>query len=174
MPVSNKKALVPALSMAELKDKIPGCARVKYKAGAILMKEGSPASSCLYVVKGRVEIQKKARNRKWISLGSVKTGEFVGEMALLSGEKRNATVKALTNVEALEIKSEDFSRLLKNQSPIAFHLALHLSGVVATRASKVLKLLAHQPDIVPLRKSEPADPVDVRQILHQVYSLWAV
>jgi CRP-like cAMP-binding protein len=51
-----------------------------------------------------------SKNRKLTKLGR---GEYFGEVALLTGEKRNATVRAVTPVEVLWLKRNDFNKFVR-------------------------------------------------------------
>jgi CRP-like cAMP-binding protein len=102
----------------------------------------------------------------------VKTGEFLGEMAMLSGARRSASAIALTRVEAIVIDHAEFIGLLKAQNPFASRLLLQLSTLLATRCHLLLRLIARQPELIPFGKSAP--PLDVRAVLNRVYTLWAV
>jgi len=50
------------------------------------------------------------RNRK---LANLRRGEYFGEVALLTGETRNATVRALTPVEVLWLNRNDFNKFVR-------------------------------------------------------------
>lgn len=69
----------------------------------------------MYVIKrGEVQVL-----RDFAIIAELSDHAFFGEMALVSDEPRNATVKALTEVEALVLKKEDFRMLLETKPSIA-------------------------------------------------------
>ena len=120
-----------------------------------------------------MQILKKTRRGGNVLLAEVKAGEFLGEMAMLSGEKRSASAVALTRVKAIMVQYDEFETLLKLQHPFAARLSLHLSTLLATRCHRLLRLIARQPEVVPLG-GKKAPPIDVRAVLNHVYTLWAV
>jgi len=120
-----------------------------------------------------VQILKKTQRGRNVLLAEVKTGEFLGEMAMLSGEKRSASAVARNRVKAIVVQFDEFETLLRQQHPFAGRLSLHLSSLLATRCHRLLRLIAHQPEIVPLG-GKKAPPIDVRAVLNRVYTLWAV
>lgn len=150
---------------------LPRSKRHKFKAGTVILKEGTRADSCFLILSGRVQISKRMKTRTVTDLAVVKKGDFFGEMAMLSGQPRSATARALTATEAIEIKRVDFVRLLHQQDPLAARLALQFSAALALRCSRVLQLLAKNPGE---KFIGDVKPVDVRKVLHRVYSLWAV
>jgi CRP-like cAMP-binding protein len=162
----------PAVTPQELMRELPDSEVLEFEADTVLLKEGSVATSCYYVLKGRIQVVKKTKKQKAVPLATVHAGDFVGEMALLSGEKRSASAVSATRVKLLEVKREDLRHLFHKNSPFAGKLALHFASTVAARSSQLLKLFGRQAGIATGGKVSPA--VDVRQVLHEVYSLWAV
>jgi CRP-like cAMP-binding protein len=170
-----KKKTGPLITIEpdELVREFPKSKNVTYASGEKIFKEGSKAESCYLIIQGKVQILKKTQRGSSVLLAEVKAGEFLGEMAMLSGETRSASAVALTRVKAIVIQYDEFETLLKQQHPFAGRLSLHMSSLLATRCHRLLRLIAHQPDIVPLR-GKKAPPIDVRAVLNRVYTLWAV
>ena len=167
------QAFTGQISQAELLREFPGAKSVSYEAGALIFREGSKAANCYVITKGKVQILKRTRKGENIPLAVVKPGEFLGEMAMLSGECRSASAIALSRVEAMVINHAEFVALLKAQNPFASRLALHLSTLLATRCHLLLRLIARKPEVVPLGMTK-LPPIDVRAVLNRVYTLWAV
>jgi CRP-like cAMP-binding protein len=170
---TKKKTSATSISKEELVREFAGAKTVTFKAGTTFLKEGSKAESCYVITQGRVQILKKTNKGESIPLAVVKPGEFLGEMAMLSGERRSASAIALTKVEAIVIEHAEFVSLLKAKNPFAGRLSLQLSTLLATRCHRLLRLIAHQPAVIPLGSSK-VPPIDVRAVLNRVYTLWAV
>ena len=168
-----KRAPAGAISAEELLRELPGSKLVTFKAGTLIFREGSKAESCYVITQGKVEILKKTRNGETIPLALVKPGEFLGEMAMLSGERRSASARATTRVEAIAIEHAEFVALLKAQHPFASRLSLQLSTLLAARCHRLLRLIAHQPEVIPFG-AKKVPPLDVHTVLNRVYTLWAV
>jgi CRP-like cAMP-binding protein len=74
-----------------------------YRSGAVLMEEGEFGTSMLVLTEGRVRVSiddGRGGRRDVADLGA---GDIVGEMSLMTGARRTATVTALTEVAGLEI-----------------------------------------------------------------------
>ena len=170
---SRKKLSAGNISPEELLKEFPSAKIVTHEAGKLFFREGSKAENCYVILKGKVQILKKTRNGENVPLALVKPGEFLGEMAMLSGERRSASAVAVTRVESIVIDHLEFVALLKVQNPFACRLCLQLSTLLATRCHRLLLLIARQPEIIPLGVKKVA-PVDVRAVLNRVYTLWAV
>jgi CRP/FNR family cyclic AMP-dependent transcriptional regulator len=72
------------------------------KAGEVLFQQGDMADRAFLVKTGKLEAAMQS-GKKNIQLGDILAGEFVGEMAHITGEPRSATVKALEDSELIEI-----------------------------------------------------------------------
>jgi CRP-like cAMP-binding protein len=168
-----KRAQASAISPKELLRELPGAKLITHDAGAFIFREGTKATSCYVITQGKIRILKRSHNGEEIPLGLVKPGEFLGEMAMLSGERRSASAVAVTRVKAIVIKHADFIALLREQHPFASRLSLQISTLLATRCHRLLRLIARRPEVVPLAMKK-APPIDVRAVLNRVYTLWAV
>lgn len=168
-----KPGPIMTIAPEELIRELPGSKIVTYEAGTTIFQEGSKAKSCCFITQGKVQILKKTRKGERVNLATVKPGEFLGEMAMLSGESRSASALAVTRVKAIVIQHAEFESLLKAQHPFAGRLSLQLSSLLAARCHRLLRLIARQPDVIPLG-GKKSPPIDVRAVLNRVYTLWAV
>ncbi len=79
-------------------------------AGAPLMRKGEPGDCMYFIVEGEVEVALEPRS---VRLGP---GSFLGEMALITGEPRSASVNARRATQLLTLDIADF-RVLAGQHP---------------------------------------------------------
>ena len=84
-----------------------------YPAGAVIMRRGEAGDCMYFVVEGEVEIQLQSGP---LYLGA---DQFFGELALLTGDPRNATVAAVQNCTLLALDIVDFHELLARQPELA-------------------------------------------------------
>jgi CRP-like cAMP-binding protein len=94
------------------------------RPGDILCREGDPGDYFYLIVGGEAEVRKGRT-----ILTTLGPGEIFGEMSLLTGEPRSATVVAATPMELYQLNQENFGQVLK-RSP---HLAWALSRTLARR-----------------------------------------
>jgi len=86
--------------------------------GDILAQQGEVGDVMFIIVSGEVRVV-VTRDQKQIELARRKPGEYVGEMALISKEPRNATLAAIGNVRALSIDQKSFEALLRDRSDVS-------------------------------------------------------
>lgn len=91
------------------------CEEVKIKKGEIIFKEGSPGDALFIIKKGVVKVFKETRTRKKL-ITILSEGEFFGEMALIDGSPRSATIVADEDSEFIKLSLENFNKL-KNEYP---------------------------------------------------------
>jgi len=77
--------------------------------GSLLFSEGEAADAVYVVLSGAFVARKGAQRRV---VGYISPGETVGEMALLSGKSRSASVVAVRDSEVLRFATADFEQLL--------------------------------------------------------------
>jgi len=107
----------------------------EYATGQVLLEEGTRGESCLIVTAGSVEVV-KAIGRRERRLAVLPAGSLVGQIALVHDGIRQATVRALEHVLALELSRHNFERLLAAQAP----LAIRFQEQVAAASIRQLRL----------------------------------
>ncbi|MCW5551299.1 MAG: cyclic nucleotide-binding domain-containing protein [Verrucomicrobiae bacterium] len=90
-----------------------GFPRLLVPHGQVVFRENDPGD-CLYVVRrGRLRVLQHYNTPRQRLLGEVGHGECVGEMALLGGSLRSATVVAIRDSELIQVAQKDFDRLIR-------------------------------------------------------------
>lgn len=80
--------------------------------GEIIVREGDIGDTFYLIRSGVVQISTMNRkNRQQVVLGSMLAGDFFGEVALLTGKPRTATVRAQGRVEIMELSRDDFDKI---------------------------------------------------------------
>lgn len=87
----------------------------QFREGEIICNENANSRSMFFLEEGRVLVSKKD-----VPLAYLEEGEYFGEMSLLEGKQRTATVKTVRDSIIYEISSETFDKFLR-ASPEAMH-----------------------------------------------------
>jgi hypothetical protein len=80
------------------------------KVGEVIVREGDPGDSMFIVSTGEVRAT-ILRDGQQVPVATMRDGDFFGEMAVLSGEPRTATVTAVKSTELLELSREHLSEI---------------------------------------------------------------
>ncbi|MFI5168131.1 MAG: cyclic nucleotide-binding domain-containing protein [Thermoanaerobaculales bacterium] len=82
-----------------------------FREGATIMREGEPGSSLFLIDEGTVEVQTTDQAGQLLVLAKLGPGDFFGEVAVLSGKPRTATIIARSAVSAIEITRATLDRV---------------------------------------------------------------
>jgi small-conductance mechanosensitive channel/CRP-like cAMP-binding protein len=99
-----------------------------FGTGEPIITQGEPGDSLFIIARGQVQVSLAASGIEQV-VATLRTGDFFGEMSLLTGEPRAATCSALTDVVCYTIDHRALKPLLA-QRP---QLAEHLSSVLVSR-----------------------------------------
>ncbi|MGM0600626.1 MAG: cyclic nucleotide-binding domain-containing protein, partial [Candidatus Rifleibacteriota bacterium] len=98
-------------------------------SGTVLFKEGEKGDAFYLLKEGTVEVYKSEGDteKKVTDISHKDESNFFGEMALIEGAPRNATIKTATECNLLEIDKLNFDMLLRLNSFIALRIMTALS-----------------------------------------------
>jgi small-conductance mechanosensitive channel/CRP-like cAMP-binding protein len=114
------------LSDEELSRAAARCRPLHYAAGERIIEEGAPGDSFFILDRGEVEVSKEMGGVRR-PLARLMEGQFFGEMALLTGEKRAATVVAATDVDLFTLDKTGFHDIIVGNPAIAVDISTILS-----------------------------------------------
>lgn len=109
----DQSPLFSEFSRDELVEVIRGLNLLSYEPGDILMSEGEPGASLLVISSGSVKAFVKNAEGKNTQVRTMAAGEFFGEISLLSGKPRTATVTASASCDLLELDRETLEDIAK-------------------------------------------------------------
>lgn len=118
-------ALFAGLDDAEVAELAERARPLSFGRGEVVVRQGEPGDAMYVLTRGEAEVRVRADDGTQRRVGTVPQGGFFGEMALLCGEARSATVAApdTTDLETLVLLSEDLAGLLERRPELAEVLA---------------------------------------------------
>jgi CRP/FNR family transcriptional regulator, cyclic AMP receptor protein len=129
--------LFSTLDPEEINELIALASEVEIKVGEILFTRGSEGDELFVLVRGRICLELDGRDGKTISLGALGEGDMFGEVSVLDGGKRSATVKATEPSELLAIRRNDLIALMQRFP----NIAIKLLGVLAKKLRMTNELI---------------------------------
>jgi len=98
----------------DIKAKLDSIVEKPFAKGEVIFRQGDDGDRLYVVTKGEVEVVREDPEKGDLVLARLGPGEYFGEMALINNQPRNATVRAVTDAETLNIHRTDFDLLFRN------------------------------------------------------------
>ena len=131
--------------------------------GQLVFREGELGDAWYVLFAGEVEVVKGMSGGGTYSVGTLGVGSCFGEMAILDGSPRSATVRARSEVVAFRFPRDAFDGLLKNDILAAYKLVHEMAKVLATRQRQTTRRLVELfPHPRPRRVRPSLDPIIMR------------
>ncbi|HRW25254.1 MAG TPA: cyclic nucleotide-binding domain-containing protein [Spirochaetia bacterium] len=121
--MSHESALSKVSLFANLEPKyIKGIAQISterdFAPGDHLMKQGEDGIGLFIILSGKVKIEKVNANGQSVEIASNGPGDVMGELAVLDGAKRTATVTAVEPTKCLVLASWEFNSFMKSHPEV--------------------------------------------------------
>jgi sulfate permease, SulP family len=137
--------LAEDLGSAKLADElIAHCEKLYFKKGEIIATQGDPADCMHFILSGRVAIIVQLRDGRTVRVRSLGFHTTIGEMGLISRQKRSATIKAEADSVLYALNVEAYERIARENPALSHALLTYVIAVMADRlafASKAMGVL---------------------------------
>lgn len=121
------------------------------KQGAEIIRQSKAGNSMFVLAEGLLNVFVKGSEDNMVKVGQISPGEYFGEMSLLTGEPRSATIIAATNAAIFEITKDHLEPILKNRAELIDSISetvikrqeinLHKVDELKNRKSKIALLV---------------------------------
>lgn len=113
----------------EMLDEISGVVEDRVvPARTVVFKRGDPGDSFWVIQSGKIRVFRSDDQGVEITLSELGPGQSFGEVALLTGEARSASVETLEETQALVLTKEQFEQVLKSHPEVSLTFIKQLSG----------------------------------------------
>jgi CRP-like cAMP-binding protein len=131
--------LFRGLGEDERQDLARGMRFAPFGRGEVITRQGSMAHWLYVLVKGQAEVRVRAEPEGEKAVARLDAPDVFGEMGVVTGEPRTASVVAATDVECYRIDRETFQRLMARRKD----LAAHISEVMTKRRVELAAVRDH-------------------------------
>ncbi len=122
-------------------EKIAGLGKTKsYEKDETILVEEDAGSALFVITKGKVKVARQSSDGREVILTILSESDFFGEMAILDGLNRSATVVATEDSELFIIQRQDFVNLLKEHPEISISLLQELTARLRAADMKIKAL----------------------------------
>ena len=120
----------PGVSQTGVEDMIRSGKTVSFPADHVVCREGEIGSTFYIILKGGARVTKAMKTIEGVDdrlLTSLQPGDFFGEMAIIHGAPRAATITTTTMTEMMEFHQDAFADLLENSKSMSLALVREVS-----------------------------------------------
>lgn len=101
--------------------------RKSYSKESVILMEEESGTALFVIISGKVKVSRSSNDGKEVILSILSESDFFGEMAILDGFTRSATVIALEDSELFIVHRDDFLNLLTEHPEISIALLQELA-----------------------------------------------
>lgn len=152
------------LADEDLRIMIPAVKLSQYGRGEVVIRQGAVGDAFFVLRRGKVDVLVEGADRlEPIVVGHIdqfSERNYFGEIALLKGEHRIATVRAATDLEVLEVSRDGFAHLFRARPETAPAIA----KIAAAREAETLAHAATPPTAIAVREEQGKILVTMRKI----------
>ncbi|HZO16809.1 MAG TPA: cyclic nucleotide-binding domain-containing protein, partial [Polyangiaceae bacterium] len=124
-----------------------------YDKGDVVMAEGERGDHMFVMLQGRLQVTRGGK-----VIGELKSGEQLGEMALIRSTPRSATVTALEDSELISLNRRDFFDIIRIEPHLAVKLLWQFLGVLADRLEEANRHLTEDHVLPSTEEIMPSQP----------------
>jgi CRP-like cAMP-binding protein len=110
---------------------------IRFPARATIVSQGDPSDGMYLVLEGMALVFKTDAEGNEVTIGIVTEGQSFGELGLLIGQPRDATVAAGLDVRVLKITQETLARLEKEKPDLMLQMYKVLAQTLAEQWTRV-------------------------------------
>ena len=122
--------LLADLNAHEREDLVRRCSWRRSRASEQVLALGAESREVLFVVAGRLRVVYHARSGREIAYAYIEPGGYVGELGVIDGRPRSASVEADSDCLLAVMSSAVFLELVDSSPTVARRLLVHLAGVI--------------------------------------------
>jgi len=108
-----------------------------FGANRYIVKEGDEQSEMYFILQGKVSVLKKDYQGNEDVLAELVYPHIFGEMALVSGGLRSASIKSITDIIVAEVTCENFESLIESQPKLALKFIRRIADTINSKLQKL-------------------------------------
>jgi len=107
--------------------------RRSIEQGTTIFVQGKHGKSVCFVVTGELDVVRQESPDKEVVIATLGKGQSAGEMAIVDGFTRSASIRARTDVSLLLLKRDDFNRILEEHPSIGIKILQGLARMLSAK-----------------------------------------
>ncbi|OPL17650.1 MAG: hypothetical protein AVO35_09485 [Candidatus Aegiribacteria sp. MLS_C] len=132
------------LSDVQMEELARNSSRLVYSPGETLVRQGDSGDSLFIITSGRVEIYVSDGSGRNTHLADLAAGDYFGEMSLLTGEPRTASVIAAVETEVIMVRKAGISSILEQEASVLEPLSAMLDRRLQELSGRIVDQKARE------------------------------
>ncbi len=99
----------------------------EYLPGSVILAEGEPGNNLFILLNGSAKVTRAGGQGREVVIAFIRAGEFFGELSILDGHPRSASVVALDDSQVYVIERSDFIGLIRRDPDMSIHILQELA-----------------------------------------------
>ena len=137
-----------------------------YSKGEILVNQGDSGDSLLIISDGSVEVYVSDNSGRKTHLADLHEGDYFGEMSLLTGEPRSASVSAASETEVIVVRKDGLADLLETEPSILEPLSEMLEKRLEDLSGRIID--------ISVKEKKHKQPVQKDHILSRIRDFFGI
>jgi len=115
---------------------------IRAAKGRTLVEKGSRSTDVFFLLEGRAKVLLYSSSGREVCVHNIGPGDTFGDIAVLDGEPRSASILASTELRVVVMRAKDFMTCLESSPEAALWLARNLASCVRRLTDQVFELSA--------------------------------
>ncbi|HWI55090.1 MAG TPA: DUF2225 domain-containing protein [Desulfobacteria bacterium] len=108
-----------------------------FSTDEVVFNEGDPGEEMFIILSGAVDVYMTSVDGFPISIAQLGPGDFLGEMSLLEGQSRSASVRALEETKVIAVNKGNFEEVFYHEPQLAYRIMKGLSSRLRKQNDKI-------------------------------------
>ncbi len=135
-----KVPIFSGLTRDDLNALLPHFREKKFPKNSVIFQQDEEGDTFLFILKGRVKVVIMTKNGREVILSILGKNEFFGEMSLIDGLPRSATVIAIEDTTIIFLKRKDFLETLRQHPDMMLSLMQEMSKRIRKADERISSL----------------------------------
>jgi len=131
--VHNSESLLTGLTQQDQKNILALCTRRTFRRKTVIVSQGSGGRDMYIVTSGSLKVSVLSDQGKEISFAVLRKDDYFGELSMIDGRLRSATVTAIEESELLVLGHSEYQRLLQEHPHTATQFLTRMLSTLANR-----------------------------------------
>lgn len=161
--------LFKMLNATQVANFVAACSEIAFRPGTVFIEQQEPGDRMYLVLSGEIQVFLERSGGDEQELVRIQAPAVIGEIEMLTGDRRAASVKSLTEVRALEMPYDALEQRIADGDPATLKVFFQIGRVLARRLAAMNEKIAELG-----RRSSEVRLDDLQAFQQQLVNEWTL